>query len=60
MKRGRPRSEVRKVFITTSVDPTLAEKLSIIAKKDHRSTSGQISKILEDWISKEEGNGGTK
>uniref|UniRef100_A0A6M3X4F7 Uncharacterized protein n=1 Tax=viral metagenome TaxID=1070528 RepID=A0A6M3X4F7_9ZZZZ len=50
MKRGRPKAAVKKVTISTTVDPTVAKKLSNLAQKNHRSISGQLSKILEDWI----------
>ena len=52
MKRGRPKAAVKKVTISTTVDPTVAKKLSNLAQKNHRSISGQLSKILEDWIVK--------
>ncbi len=52
MKRGRPKVTTKKVSISTTVDPTVAKKLSKLAQKNHRSISGQVSKILEDWIIK--------
>jgi hypothetical protein len=54
MKQGRPKEKARKVVISTSLDPDIAQKLATIAKKNYRSTASQISKIIEDWMTRRE------
>jgi|WetSurSiteA1Bulk_404760.scaffolds.fasta_scaffold23949_3 hypothetical protein len=49
-QKGRPKTQEEKFLIATTVSSDVINRITVIAKDNQRSRSGQLKKIIDDWL----------